>query len=114
MGVSEYFSPDRNMDLKNYGTGLNSKLFFSLEHGKLGRLETSVFGYVLWTYPKTSALSKGTVYWLFTDITYSRFISKHLSLGITSSFALEQGTFNSFPDTHKYNHAAKLFVSWNL
>jgi hypothetical protein len=114
MGVSEYYSPGRNKDLKNYGAGLNSKFFFSLEHDKLGKLEKSVFGYVLLTYPGTSALSKGTVYWLFTDITYSHFISKHLSLGVTCSLALEHGTFGDFPDTRKYNHAVKLFVAWNL
>jgi hypothetical protein len=114
MGVSEYYSPDRERDLKNYGAGLNSKLFTSLENKKLGKLEANVFSYVLWTYPETSALSQGTVFWLFADVTYSRFISKHLSIGITDSFLLERGTFKDFPNTWKYYNAIKLFIAWNL
>jgi len=114
MGASEYYSTDRGRDLKNYGTGLNSKLFLTLENKKLGKLETNLFGYVMWTYPGTSALSQGSVFWLFTDITYSRFISKHLSLGVTDFFALEHGIFSGFPDTWKYNNAVKLFVAWNF
>jgi hypothetical protein len=115
-GVSEYYSPERETDLKNYGAGLNGKLFFNLEHDKIGKLETSAFGYMLWTYPGTSTISKGTVYWLFADVTYSCPVSKHLSIGVTGSFAWEWGMFNEggFPNTRKSNNAVKLFVAWNL
>jgi hypothetical protein len=116
IGASEYYSPDREMDLKNYGAGLNGKLYLNLEQEKLGRLETSIFGYILWTYPGTSALSRGTVYWLFADVTYSCPVSKRLSVGITGSLALERGMFSEggFPNTKKSNNAVKLFVAWNF
>jgi len=114
MGVSEYYSTDREKDLKNYGAGLSSKLFFTLEERNLGKFETSLFGYALWTYPGTSALSQGSVFWLFADITYSHLITKHLSLGITDFFAFEHGIFFGFPETWKYNNAIKLFVAWNF
>ena len=113
-GVSEYYSPNKEKDLKNYGGGVNSKLLLTLEDKKLGRLEASVFGYILWSYPQTSALSEGTVYWLFADATYSRCITKHLSAGVTDYFAMERGIFSGFPNTRKYNNAVKLFVAWDL
>jgi hypothetical protein len=114
IGVSGYYSPDRKRYLKNYGGGLNSKLFIAFDHKKLGKLEADIFTYALWTYPETSALSQGTVLWLFTDLAYSRLVSKHLSVGITDFFLFYQGTFSGFPDTRKYSNAVKLFAAWNL
>jgi len=122
-GVSNYYSPDGVFspydnrivtDLKNYGYGVNSKLFFNLENKKLGKLETSLFFYSLWPYPKTSDLSTGTVFWVFTDITYSHLITKRFSMGISGSSAIEWGTFSEYPDTKKRNDRIKFFTAWNL
>lgn len=116
MGVSDFFAPDGSevKTLKNYGGGFNSKLFLALEHNKLGRLSANLFCYTLWTYPETSDVSQGSVSWLFADITYSHPVSKHLSLGIMDSFALERGIFSGFPDTRKYNNMVKLFITWDF
>jgi hypothetical protein len=115
MGVSNYYSPDTEYnELKNYGYGLNSKLFFNLENKKLGRLEADLLYYMLWTYPGTSKISQGTVLWLFTDIAYSRLISEHISIGAAGSLAKEWGSFKGFPDTRKSNKSIKLFIAWNL
>jgi hypothetical protein len=122
-GASSYYSPDGafnpysdryHYDLRNYGYGINSKLFFNLENNKLGRVDTDFLFYVLWAYPGTSALSGGTAFWLFSDLTYSRFVSNHVSLGITSSFAREWGRFNGFPNTNKKNDSLKLFIARNM
>jgi len=114
IGASEYYSPQMERELKNYGGGLNGKLFLAFENKKFGKLETSLFCYAMWSFPGTSAISQGSVFWLFADVTYSRFISKHVSLGIWDSFALERGTFSNFPNTRKYNNAVNLFVAWNF
>jgi hypothetical protein len=119
MGVSQYFSPIADAgtykhELKNYGGGLNSKLILILENSKFGRIDANLFLYGLWTYPGTTAFSKGSVYWLFTDITYSRHITQHFSLGVTGSLARERGSFSDFPDTNKKNDKVKLFAAWNL
>jgi hypothetical protein len=116
MGVSEYYSIEEGRDINNFGGGLNSKLFIGFDHQKLGNLEISAFGYILWTYPGIIDISKGTVYWLFTDITYSHLFTKHFSVGLTYSFAMERGFFkpDQFPDVKKWNNAVKLFSAWNL
>jgi len=98
----------------NYGAGLNSKLFFNLDHGSLGRLEMSVFGYVLWSYPGTSAISRGTVSWIFADLTYSYPITLRMSLGFIGSLAFEWGKFGNFPDIQRKNRTLKTFVAWNF
>ena len=114
-GASKYYSPDTDKnELNNYGFGFNTKNFFSLEHKKLGRLELDALLYVLWTYPGTTAFSHGSVFWLFTDLSYSYFISEHTSVGISASFVREWGSFNGFPDTRKENGTVKLFIAWNL
>jgi len=122
-GASNYYSPDGSFnpysdryhyDLRNYGYGINSKLFFNLANNRLGRVDTDFLFYVLWPYPGTSALSSGTVLWLFTDLTYSRSVSNHVSLGITSSFAREWGRFSEFPNTRKKNDSLKLFIARNM
>jgi hypothetical protein len=114
MGASEYYVPDEMRDLNNYGAGLNNKILFGLEHKKWGKLELSVFDYVIWTYPGTSDISGGTAYWLFTDVAYYYFITKQLSIGIADSFVIEKGIFGSFPSARKYNNEVRLFASWNL
>ena len=113
-GASVLFSPDRQEELKNYGAGLNAKLFFNLEHRRLGRLETSVFAYHFWSFPGTSDLDSGRVYWLFADVAYFFPITGRMSLGVSYSFALERGIFSNFPDARKHHNAAKFFVAWNF
>ena len=116
-GASEYYHPNHSKgkkDIKNYGYGFNSKLYVNLELGKLGRLDTNAFFYVLWSYPGTSALSYGTVYWLFADVTYNFFFTKHFSVGIADCFSFERGLFGNFPDTQKYNNLVKLFAAWSF
>ena len=116
MGVSEYYSPDtKKKDIKNYGYGLNIKNSASFEEKNLGKFGVDVFYYVLWSYPETSALSQAVINWLFVDVTYSRFLTKYLSLGLTGSLAYEWGFFNrsGFPDTQRSNHTVKLFFAWN-
>ncbi|MCL2720123.1 MAG: DUF3943 domain-containing protein [Treponema sp.] len=113
-GVSIFYSPYINDELINYGAGINSKLFLNFEHNKLGKLETSLFGYSLWSYPGTSAISGGSVYWLFLDVSYSYFITKHLSLCVNGSLAQEWGMFKNFPDIERKNRAVKLYAVWNL
>lgn len=115
MGVSNYYSPDTEVnELRNYGCGLNSKLFFNLENKKLGSLEADLLYYILWTYPGTSKVPQGTVFWLFIDISYSRHVSEHISIGAVGSLAKEWGNYSRFPDTRKSNKSTKLFIAWNL
>jgi hypothetical protein len=122
--VSEFYSPEIRIneyktkkiknDLKNYGFGINNKHFFILEKIKRNRLELSSFFYLFWPYPGTSALSGGTSYWLFADITYSHFVTKNISLCLTNSYVIERGYFSNYPDTKKFNNAVKFFIAWNL
>jgi hypothetical protein len=118
-GVATYFSQFRLKEANYYGSGFNSKLFFNLEHKKLGNLDISVLGYTLWSFPGIVDVTRGSVYWLFTDITYSYNIFRNMSLGITNSFALEQARVrNNSADytsnTRKTHHALKFFVAWDF
>jgi hypothetical protein len=114
-GVSEYFSPNTaDTTLKNYGGGANIKLFFDITEHVFGKVSFSIFQYSLWTFPETTDLSAGNVHWLFVDVKYSRFISKHLSFGAAFSSVLEYGFFTGFPDTRKLSTGVKTFITWNL
>jgi hypothetical protein len=114
-GASEYFSPNTaDTDLKNYGGGANIKIFLDISDHTLGKVSFSLFQYSLWTFPGTSAVSSGTVFWLFADIGYTKFISKHLSWGAAFSPALEYGYFTGFPETRKWSASIKTFIAWNL
>lgn len=115
LGVSDYFSPDTaDHTLKNYGGGTIVKSFFDIEKQKFGRLSFAIFWYHLWTYPETSALSSGKVFWLFIDLIYSYPVSKRLSVGSGVSFVAENGRFTGFPNTQKQSNAVKVFIKWNL
>ena len=117
MGVSVYYSPQNNdHHNNNYGIGINEKCAIILDHKKLGKLDMSVYHYLIWSFqnPGINDNSKGNVNWLFADITYSHFITKRISLGITGSFAWEWGLYSDFPDTRKSNREVKVFAAWNM
>jgi hypothetical protein len=117
MGVSVYYSPRRNdHHLNHYGFGTNEKLNIIFDHRKLGRLDLRVMHYIIWTY-RNSGMNDptdGSVNWLFADLTYSLPIIKHLSIGVTGSYAREWGIYGGFPNTRKINREIKLFVAWNM
>jgi len=113
-GASVFFSPERDSELKNYGAGLNSKLFFNLEHPRLGRLETSVFVYGQRSFNAISHVPRGTVYWLFADAAYFFPITERMSVGLTWSYALEHGVFSDVPNTLKNHNAFRLLAAWNF
>ena len=115
-GVSDYYLPETSKkNMKNYGYGYNIKEFFSLEHKIPGKLEIGILYYNLLPYPGTSAISYAFVNWLFVDLTYSRYITKHLSLGISDFFSAEWGFYmkSGFPDTKSVNNAVKFYLAWN-
>ncbi|MCL2293523.1 MAG: DUF3943 domain-containing protein [Spirochaetes bacterium] len=111
-------------ELRNYGYGTNSKLFFSLRNNMLGKFAADLLFYTLRPYPtksipltvhsSTTTPPRGTVFWLFADFTYSRHIVNSFSLGVTASFAREWGRFQNHPNTRKVNDSTSLFVAWNM
>ncbi|MCL2373621.1 MAG: DUF3943 domain-containing protein [Treponema sp.] len=114
-GSSVFYCPDLMGDLNNFGGGLNGKIFLNVNHWRLGSLEVSLLGYTMWSYPIVTHFSgRGTVFWLFNDVTYFYHFSNRTSLGITHSLALERGVFSEFPDTRKMNRALRLFMAWNF
>ena len=115
-GASKYYSADSEIEiteLNNYGFGLNTRRFYVFEHNKRNRWEVSRFSYLLWTYPETSDLQSGFVYWRFTEISYSHFVSEHISLGVSCLFSSEVGNFEKQANTQKNNSVLELFVAWN-
>jgi hypothetical protein len=114
-GVSDYYSPkDSEETRKNYGGGINEKIYISIQKKRFGKLSLDVLRYVMWTYPKTVKFSSGKVCWDFVELTYSYDISKNISLGISTSFAHEQGSFEGFPDTEKKSKVHKIFIAWSI
>ena len=113
-GASRFYCPESLSDYNNFGGGLNGKLFFNLNHRRFGSLEMSVFAYTMWSYPVASAIARGTVFWLFNDITYFLPITDRMSLGLTHSFALERGVFDKIPNIEKTVRAARVFMAWNF
>jgi hypothetical protein len=117
MGVSNYVATEpveSKYMLKNFGTGINSKVSIIYDHGKFGRLALDAIGQVLWSYPGTSAIDRGTVFWLFTDATYLYRFKNNMRTGITYSFSLEKGIFKPFDNTYGHNNVLKLLVGWGL
>jgi len=113
LSVSNFYLQDeKNTELKNYGFGFNAKRFYIFEMKNIGRFEISRFSYSQWTYPGLTSLSKGFVYWLFTDIGYSHYISNRISLGVIGSFARERGFFEGFPDTDKKLNSVRVFFAY--
>jgi hypothetical protein len=115
LGVTDYFSPDTSSPiLKNYGAGLNIKLFFDIEKRELGKLSLGIVPYYLWTYPDTSEIASGEIFWMYVDIAYAYRISEHLSIGIADSFVMENSRFAGFPHTQKRSNTVKAFIKWDL
>jgi len=111
LGVAKSYSKTEWTE-KKYGYGFNSKSITSLENKKLGKLEISIFNYLLCGFYNDSS-SLGNIHWLFIDGSYYYNLSKNLALGIADSFARERGYYkSSFYDTKKKNNEVKFFAVW--
>jgi len=111
LGVAESYSKTE-WARKKYGYGFNSKNITSLENNKLGKLEISIYNYIVCGFYNDSS-SIGNIHWLFIDSSYYHHLSKKLALGIADSFARERSYYkSSFYDTKKTNNEIKLFAVW--
>jgi len=114
-GVTHPYSPEKTIyEVKNYGYGINVKNYLIFDIGKTGKIEVSDFHYLMWTYPGLTSLLKGFVYWHFTDIAYSQFITKKISMGVKWLFAGENGTFSGYPDTKKKSNSVRMNISYHI
>ena len=122
-GVSKYYAGIEIVNPRgsiktgynNFGLGLNSKSFFILDQNRWGRFEASFLCYALWTIPGTTYFSRGSAYWIYSDFSYSRALTRHVSMGLSYFYAMEWGFFNDgFMDQKKSNEIFKLFVAWNF
>ena len=113
-GITSFFCPEAERKFQNYNYGISTRIVFGLERERRFRFDVNMYHFFFWTYPGTTALSRGFVFAQFIDISYQHFVSANISLGLTYSLSMEHGTFRGFPNTRKRDNTVKLFVAWNM
>jgi hypothetical protein len=102
-----------NEDYYNYyGTGINTKLFFTILSPRWGTLKGSLAAYML--YGWGGGGGTGTAFYTFTDTSYSHRIGKKLSIGVGWSYARLDGYYDRAPDGHKWIKTQRIFSEWQF
>jgi hypothetical protein len=117
-GTSDFYSydPKRNTTeiYRDYGTGSNLKLFFSLAHPKLGTLALDILFYHFFIISHNVPNSSGVDSVLFTNISYRFPLGKRLSLGVSNAISLQKSDYTLILDIENYTNTIKLYAEWNF
>ena len=114
LGASRYYNPDWGGELLNFGYGISLKYYSTLNLGPRSRIDLNASSFFQWSYPGTSALTRGFVRWHFLDVSFAHMVSRQVSVGTSFSLARERGVFRGFPDTRMNHWSVTTFVAWNV
>jgi hypothetical protein len=114
LGVANYYQDSGfEKQIPNYGTGVNAKLFFSLDSPSGGTLSLSGLLYKLFIIPGAAPDAAGSVFSCFFDISYAYPLGTRLSIEAAYSFSGEIGQYGTAPDMEKRNSSFTLCGRWN-
>jgi hypothetical protein len=114
-GASNYYLyADRNIPLKSYrdyGTGTNAKLFFSLILPR-GRLSLDIFSYEMFIVSHRVQGSRGWDFFNYITASYTFPLGKNFFLGLSDTVTLQNSRYASAPRVDRYNNSVGIFAGW--
>jgi hypothetical protein len=96
----------------NYGTGVNMKLFFTVQNPRRGTFEMKAHIYEVFNIFKSENKDTGSDFCMFINADYSFPIGKQISIGIAASVLWHHAYYDRLPDTQKWTNDAKLYIAW--
>jgi hypothetical protein len=97
---------------RDYGTGGNAKLFFSLIHKKAGKLSLSALLYRIYIISHEIAESRGFESAYFFNVSYNYFFSKTVAIGMGNSFSKKDGDYSKIPTAEQWTSSLKVYIEW--
>jgi hypothetical protein len=120
LGSSQYYHPINEPvaidyeELNNYGTGINTKVDYAINHQTLGKIELTAAAYYMWIIPNSAPQSKGTLGVLRTKASYSHPIGPNTTLGIANVATMNFSRQDLLPDNTKISNATTIFIQSSL
>jgi hypothetical protein len=98
----------------NYGTGVNIKLFVSIDHKKWGNMAFNVYAYEVFNVFENNNADSHDILFLYLDLSYSYPIGDHVSIGVAASAFRNTAIADLLKDTDKGTYTARLFIRRTL
>jgi hypothetical protein len=121
-GSSQYYPfaevIGKNLELygaeNNFGTGGNLKLFFTVQTQKFGKITLGFCNYLLYIIPWKKPDSRGIEYFSLSNLEYSYYFSKNISLVLNSSVYLKVGNSYRKSDVVLIANRIILAIRWTF
>jgi hypothetical protein len=117
LGASNYYLyEDRTIPLKSYrdyGTGTNAKLFFSLVLPR-GRLSLDIFSYTMFIVSHRIRGSRGWDFFNHVTASYTFPLGKNFFLGLADTVTIQNSRYESAPRVDRYTNSFRIFAGWTF
>jgi hypothetical protein len=99
---------------RDYGTGANTKFFFSVSHPKRGRFSASVLLYEMFIVSHDIPESRGWDFCYLFGISYVYPLGDRLSLGISETAQTKNGYYDTVAGTRKRTNAIAVYAEMKI
>jgi hypothetical protein len=117
-GAGNIFIPSEEIEAyvpeRDYGTGFNARLFFSLYPPRLGRIDLDVLIYGMYIISHQIQKSYGWDFFFYSHTAYTFPLGRHLSLGFGGSVNVKTGVYPELPNVFQWTNSVQVFVEWNF
>ena len=97
-----------------YGMGENIKSFFTISHAKAGKLELVAHGYHLLALPVTGSHSTGSVFFVYSSLSYDFPLTARIAIGAKGTFWGLFGLYDSAENVNRRLVSSCLYVKYML
>ncbi|MDR1585986.1 MAG: DUF3943 domain-containing protein [Treponema sp.] len=117
-GAGNIFIPDEEIKTyisnRDYGTGFNTRLFFSYYPPRAGRIDFNVLIYGMYILSHQVQKSHGWDFFFYSHSAYTFPLGRHISLGLAISSQGKTGVYPEIPNIAQWTRAAQVFVEWSF
>ncbi|MDR2143275.1 MAG: DUF3943 domain-containing protein [Treponema sp.] len=117
-GAGNIFIPNEKIKAydseRDYGTGFNSRLFFSFYPPRAGRIDFNVLVYGMYIISHRIQKSRGWDFFFYSRAAYTFPLGRHLSLGLGASAGIKTGVYPELPNIVQWTDSVQVFVEWNF
>jgi hypothetical protein len=117
-GAGNIFIPNEETETfisaRDYGTGFNTRLFFSFYPPRAGRIDFDILVYGMYIISHRVQKSYGWDFFFYTHSAYTFPLGRHLSLGFGTSLDIKTGIYPELPNVIQWSQSVQIFVEWNF
>jgi hypothetical protein len=117
-GASNFYAYDKiehtAVSYRDYGTGTNAKLFFSLSHPRVGKFSVELLSYAMFIVSHEVPGSAGWDFCNFFTVSHHFPLPNNFFLGIANTLSIKNGRYPDNPGVDKFTNSLRLYLGWSF